>query len=271
MELYEVRFTLGITFDFSLSTVRYLLSRGSMLVVKNRTAFRLRYGNSLDARIAGEFTGNLSNGGERLQLLSGTNNLIRDFSYSDGGAWPESPDGDGPSLLLRDPLSNPDHAQPTNWIASAIPGGLPAGTASPLAYEAWRALLWGPNSVTNNAISGPDADADGDGLVNFVEYALGLHPRRLQPNKKPFLSIQTLGEARYATLQYTVSASASEARVTFQVSSNLVDWLEGPPATELLSSTANIDGTISYQSRDQAPLETTPYHFLRLKITANEQ
>ena len=98
--------------------------------------------------------------------------------------------------------------------------------------------------------------------MNFVEYALGLHPKRLQPNKKPFATI-----ARYATLQYTVSASAAEAKVTFQVSSNLVDWLAGPPATELLWSATNVDGTISYKFRDRAPVETTPYHFMRLRVT----
>ena len=267
VDLSNVRFAVGITFDFGVGSVRYIKSGGNVLVVKNRTAFRLRYGNSLDGRIAGEYAGNLSNGGERLQLLSGTNTVIRDFTYSDGGAWPDSPDGDGPSLLLRAPFSNPDHAQPTNWMASAIPGGLPGGTAPPLSYEAWRALLWGPNAVTNNAISGPAADPDGDRLPNFVEYALGLHPKRVQLNKKPFATIETTGDAHYLALQYTVSSSAIEATVTLQVSSNLVDWLTGPPNTELLLVTPNLDGTTTYQSLDTAPLETTPYHFMRLRVT----
>jgi hypothetical protein len=221
----------------------------------------------LDARIAGEFTGNLSNGGERLQLVSGTNTVVRDFIYLDGGAWPESPDGDGPSLMLRDPFSNPNHAQPTNWIASAIPGGLPGGSAPLLSYDAWRALLWNPASVTNNAISGPSADADLDGLSNFSEYALGLHPKRGQPNKRPQAAIEMIGNSWYLTLQYTVSASATESAVTFQVSSNLMDWVSGVPNTELLWSTPNIDGTTTYKFRDRAPVEATPYHFIRLLVT----
>src|SRR5205085_3407430 len=75
LDLGSVVFTAGVTFDFGVGAVRFLNPGASMLVVKNRAAFRLRYGNSLDARIAGEYTGNLSNSGERLALLNGTNTI----------------------------------------------------------------------------------------------------------------------------------------------------------------------------------------------------
>jgi hypothetical protein len=266
VDLAGVRFTVGITFDFSAGSVRYVNSGASVLVVKNRAAFRLRYGNSLNDRIAGEYTGNLSNGGERLALLNGASTL-RDFNYSDGGAWPASPDGDGPSLLLRDPFSNPEPGQGTNWIPSAVPGGLPGGTAPALSYEIWRAWLWDPTSASNDAISGPAADPDGDGLSNFVEYALGLDPQRSEPTRRPHAAMENSGGLNYLTLQFTLSSSAIEAAVTFQVSGNLVDWLAGPPATALLWETQNIDGTTTRKFRDTAPVEATPYHFLRLGVS----
>jgi len=197
--------------------------------------------------------------------VNGTN-IIRDFAYGDGGVWPASADGEGPSLLLRDPFSNPDHAVATDWIPSAIPGGLPSGSATPLTFEAWRELFWPPGALTNLLISGLGADPDGDGFPNFAEYALGLHPNRPQATKRPYAAIETIGQGRYLTLQYNVSTAATEATVTFEVSSNLVDWLTGPPNTELLWSAPNFDGTTTIKFRDLSPADTTPYHFLRLHV-----
>jgi hypothetical protein len=145
---------------------------------------------------------------------------------------------------------------------------LPAGFAPALSYEAWRALLWDSTSVTNSAISGPAADDDQDGIVNFGEYALGLHPRRIQNNKRPQARIELINGTNYLTLEFTASASAVEANVTFQVSSNLVNWLAGPPHSDLLWSTNNIDGTTGYKFRDTTPVESTPFHFVRLRVSA---
>jgi hypothetical protein len=267
LDLNTVNFAVGVTFSFGAGSVHFLAPGASVLVVKNKAAFRVRYGNSLDPRIVGEYLGNLSNSGERLVLANGTN-VIRDFAYADGGIWPESPDGDGPSLLLHSPLTNPDHAQATNWIASAVPGGLPSGTAPSLGFDAWKDLIWGTNAARNPFVSGPAADPDGDGIPNFAEYVLGLHPKRNQLGKSPQAAIELFEGLKYMTMQYTVSAAAAEGTATFQVSSNLLDWLSGPPSTELLWTAPNIEGTISYKFRDTAPLDSTPFHFLRIQVTA---
>ena len=267
LDLSGVSFTVGVTFSFGSGDVRFLNPGASLLVVKNRAAFRLRYGNSLDSRISGEYVGNLSNSGERLALVNGTN-VIRDFAYADGGIWPGSPDGDGPSLLLRAPFTSPDHAQATNWIASAVPGGLPSGNAMPLSFAAWRTLMWGTNAAGNLSVSGPAADPDGDGIPNLPRYVLGLHPNRVQLGKSPQGAIELFNGLRYMTMQYSVLAGATEGSATFQVSSNLLDWVSGPPSTELLWTAPNVDGTISYKYRDTSPLETTPFHFLRIRVAA---
>ncbi|MDB6034798.1 MAG: hypothetical protein JWM16_5136 [Verrucomicrobiales bacterium] len=267
LDLSGVSFSVGVTFNFGSGSVHFVNPGASVLVVKNRAAFRVRYGNFLDSRIAGEYLGNLSNSGERLALVSGTN-VIRDFVYADGGIWPESPDGDGPSLLLRAPLANPDHSQATNWIASAVPGGLPSGSAPQMSFATWGALIWGTNALGDLSVRGPAADPDGDGIPNFTEYVLGLHPKRVQPGKTPRAAIELFNGLRYMTMEYTLLAGATEGSATFQVSSNLSDWVSGPPHTELISTAPNAEGTISYKYRDNQSLDTTPFHFLRLQVTA---
>ncbi len=51
--------------------------------------------------------------------------MIRDFSYDDAPPWPAEADGAGFSLVLTDPLSDPEHGNPESWGASATIGGDP--------------------------------------------------------------------------------------------------------------------------------------------------
>lgn len=185
IELAGLRFVFGISFDFNSSGIRYLAPERSVLLVKNRAAFQQRYGYGCDTLIAGEYEGNLSNGGERLQLLNAADGVIRDFVYGDSPPWPAGADGGGPTLMLRLPLSNPDHGLAGNWTASAVPGGAPSGVSFNQSYVQWRMLFW-PAPVYDDSISGPWGDPDADGLVNLLEYAFGLSP--LAPSAVPRLA-----------------------------------------------------------------------------------
>ena len=69
IELTGVRFTAGITFDFTNSNVTQLAPGGRVVVVKDLAAFMERYPAVPLAVVAGEFTGNLENAGERITLL----------------------------------------------------------------------------------------------------------------------------------------------------------------------------------------------------------
>ncbi len=70
-----------------------------------------------------EYTGKLGNGGETVTLLDAGLSVIDTVAYDDAGSWPTEPDGDGPSLELRDP--DADNTLPANWAASD-PGPTPA-------------------------------------------------------------------------------------------------------------------------------------------------
>ena len=66
IDLRSVRFTGGITFDFTNSSAATLAAGQRVLLVKNPTAFAARYPG--DHNIAGTFTGQLDNSGENLTL-----------------------------------------------------------------------------------------------------------------------------------------------------------------------------------------------------------
>ncbi|MHC4575718.1 MAG: lamin tail domain-containing protein, partial [Planctomycetota bacterium] len=116
-----VRFTDGIDFTFP----PLVLAPGQhTVVVKDETAFLSRY-PGLSGIIAGEYTGSLSNGGERVRLQDALGQTILDFKYSDG--WRAITDGDGYSLTIINPNSSEPNSwsEKESWRPSAYIGGSP--------------------------------------------------------------------------------------------------------------------------------------------------
>jgi hypothetical protein len=91
------------------------------LIVKNRAAFEMRYGAGLP--VAGEYSGQLNNAGERIQALGGRGETVLDVAYGTLAPWPQAADGTGPSLEVVDPSA--DLNSPANWRASLEAGGSP--------------------------------------------------------------------------------------------------------------------------------------------------
>ena len=117
IDLTDVVFTNGVTFDFNESAIRTLASQEHLLVVKNQKAFEHRYGKGLP--IAGEYTGRLSNGGEALGIRAADLSPIAEFVYNDKAPWPEKADGDGYSLTQKNPSKNRNLGDPAHWTASS--------------------------------------------------------------------------------------------------------------------------------------------------------
>lgn len=70
----------------------------------------------------------LGNGGDAVRLFDSNKTLHDIVVYSDGGNWPTSPDGNGPSLELLHPSL--DNSLPTSWDPSKISGGTPGAKNS---------------------------------------------------------------------------------------------------------------------------------------------
>ncbi len=115
-----VRFCDGV--DFAFGDVE-LSPGGCVLVVEEVAAFEARYGSGLP--VAGEYSGALSNAGERIELQDALGATIQAVSYEDG--WYPATDGTGYSLTATDPqTADPtDESDATAWRPSAEPGGSP--------------------------------------------------------------------------------------------------------------------------------------------------
>jgi hypothetical protein len=105
-----------------------------LVVVGNYAAFDSRYDISANSiPVAGEYTGTLSNNGEKVKLLRATApDAATDFipyyridyvNYNDKLPWPVEPDGGGYSLIrLRSGLDELYGNDPVNWLAGSYRG-----------------------------------------------------------------------------------------------------------------------------------------------------
>jgi len=130
------KFTDGIDFTFPDSPATTIGVGQYLIIAKNPTAFTTYYGTIPGAQLLGPYDGNLSNGGEKLQLdkpgelVSGTRYYIRidRISYDDESPWPTEPDGTNGngSSLSRITAGNYGN-DVVNW-RSAVPS---PGTTNP--------------------------------------------------------------------------------------------------------------------------------------------
>jgi hypothetical protein len=114
INLNLVRFGKGIEYTFSHFE---LPAGGFCLLVRDLPAFQAQYGDGLP--IAGRYSGNLNNGGERIELLDAAGGVVEAFRYRDD--WFTQTNGAGFSLNRADPTA--DGNAKGDWFAApATPG-----------------------------------------------------------------------------------------------------------------------------------------------------
>jgi len=266
IHLEGVRFTDGVSFDFSEATLFGLAPGESLLVVESRDAFLARYPSVPADRIAGEYSGNLSNDGEQITILAADDSGIRDFIYNDKAPWPEAADGDGFTLELVDPGGNPDHALAISWRASRGIHGTPAEVLTPMDFAIWQSWNFNPAELADPLISGPHADQDGDGWSNFTEFALGTPPNDvIVRTRLPEVTIESVEGEEYLVMTYNEWAGASGVTYTVQVGTDLVTW---PNATiDMGAPIDNGDGTVTRRTRSGTPISAQSREFIRLRMS----
>jgi len=191
-----------------------------VVLARDRSGFLSRHPAAAAMLLPGEYgvadNNKLSNGGEQIVLAGADSADIRRFTYDDNPPWPTAPDGAGFSLVLIDPLSDPDHTLANNWRSSTIDGGNP-GTSDSVTFS-----------------GDPDGDDNNNGLSNFLEHALGENPPPLE------VSATDPGGLLFT---FQRNLAADDVVIAVQISSDLNDWTE--TGTTFVSSTSNGDGTAS--------------------------
>ena len=246
LDLTGYHFTDGVTFTFPDGTI--IGAGDRVLIVSNQAAFTARYGVAL-APIIGEYEGNLSNSGERIAVNSPEAPII-DFTYADEAPWPESADGDGPSLVLIAPGSNSDPADQNNWRLSSAEGGTP-GSSNTSSLAAWMAFY----SITDLT-----EDDDNDGTPNLVEFATGTNPTTFS---QPALESLIFDTSDVASLSVRIElASLDEVRVFVERSTDLSNW--GSDGVDYVGESYNGDGTISADYSSE--LDSEERFFFRIRV-----
>jgi hypothetical protein len=173
LHLQGVRFDQGISYDFSASAVTVLAPGEHVVLVKNRNAFLTRYPGR-EVVIGGEYSGNLSNGGERLRLIDSLGVVLLDFTYDDVPPWRVEADGNGPSLVIVDATgAAAEWGQPLAWRASCETHGSP-GAVDRLFGDLDGDYVVGPtdlNVLQRNlgrslGVERQDGDLNGDGRID---------------------------------------------------------------------------------------------------------
>jgi hypothetical protein len=128
--------------------------------------------------------------------------------------------------------------------------------------QQWRVEHFG--NSTNSGDGADWGDPDGDGIPNFVEYALGL-----DPNVQQTAPVVVVVAAGRLTLSYRRPHPApTDVTYIAEVSPTLstVDWKSGPSYTaETVAE--NGDGTETVTVTDLAPLSSAPAHYVRVRFS----
>ncbi len=205
--------------------------------------------------------------------VAGTAAAGADFTAASGSlSWA---DGDNSAKtitvsLASDALADTPESLVVNLGAPQIGGALLADRQQATitirtAFTAWLASHFSSAEQANPAVSGDDADPDGDGFTNLAEFALGLGPRR--PDTAPAwnTAVQNIGGTDYLTLTFKRRAPALDLAYTVQSSGDLATWSTGP--VQVGSAAANGDGTETVTYRDNVAVGGGGRRFLRVHVT----
>lgn len=258
IDLSGVKLINGVDFDFAFVPVsaRLLKPGESVVVVADKRAFSLRYAHVPTSRIAGQFRGRLDNAGETIAIQAADGSVIKEFQYDNNPPWPSLSDGDARSLVLKDPSTNPNAADPSQWILSARVVGTPgeSGTGA------------------DTFVGDPAKDTDGDGLIDLFEFASGSDPENPASGFFPAASIAPFElngvKANYVTFQFSRRPAARGAKFTLQMSRDLQTWSPADTGLTLVGSKENRDGTVTDTYRGNAPLthNESASMFIRLMV-----
>ena len=143
---------------------------------------------------------------------------------------------------------------------------------APLAYGAWVINTFNPHVDTPRTDRDPsDADPDGDGLINLMEYALGAPPEAVggSPEYIPYVEENQSGNSQ---LVYRRQMAATDLSYVVEISNDLINWNHNADSTgqthteEVGEPLFNGDGTETVRVKPVG-LENSDKVFFRLSVS----
>lgn len=132
-----------------------------------------------------------------------------------------------------------------------------------LTFEEWIAGFALPEGE-----DGPADNPSGDGIPNFLKFALGLDPSVPARDGLPSVGTGTFTvdevEGEYLTLTFTKPDAVESVVYDVQVAAELGEWSSGGV---LVDSFSNGDGTSTHVYRDAVPVDGSSRRFMRLHVT----
>jgi hypothetical protein len=153
----------------------------------------------------------------------------------------------GEAIIYNRVLNSTERANVLAYMGAKI--ATPA-TANPLEYAAWSG-----NVIASGSDASPGGDANGNGIGNLIEYALGLDPGAT-------VTLHVLGEPGSVGVGY--SRPTNRAGVDYQLleSTNLKDW--APVADVRVSVSSGIE---QRRYSRAAPSQGPVFYQLRVTLT----
>jgi hypothetical protein len=127
--------------------------------------------------------------------------------------------------------------------------------------NAWRRANFTTAELANPQISGDNADPDGDGISNLMEYAMGLPPKVANANP---LNPQIVNGN--FTITYSRSKGATDVATTLQSSTDLVNWQSGPSYFQQVNTVDQVTNQL-ITAQTTVPVNVSSKTYVRLVVT----
>ncbi len=180
-----------------------------------------------------------------------------------------------PSLILSNLSANQSGTysvmvgDESGWVTSWASLGVRIASH----FGEWQSFRFTPSELLDPTLTARDADPDGDGIPNLLEYAFHLDPK--SPDNGPMTAslIESDGIDSYLTFTFRqLYYTYTDLRYTVGVSDDLKDWDWTENEIEYREWVETGDGAVQVKVRLITPVGALPKRkFLKLRVTCRPQ